>query len=331
MRKRGNEPKVERVVQYVDDPKNSSALAKIHEMSNKAKQRGKSPTQIHHIKHRVGFMGPEPDEDKNKNKQSKESFNRRSQHFATVKSNKINLNIRDSDKNVAKKEYVWDKTINRLVEKDSTEVKKPEVYPHRVERKYQKQTEPIKEDQKTEEKVEIIEKLKEYKKNKDNGKKKRIAINVPKANGKFSEIVYEKKLVKDEEEDVDDEEEWERNFPGSKNAKFYRKIVKNEPGSKVVITKRVIEETSEQKNDKLVFDNDSSDEEDIRKELRKLRINPSDMTKGNVKVKVITEEYDENGNKIYSKEVTTNKLPKGIKGNDEIMDEFERFEEEFYE
>ncbi len=55
------------------------------------------------------------------------------------------------------------------------------------------------------------------------------------------------------------------------------------------------------------------------------------MTKGNVKVKVITEEYDENGNKIYSKEVTTNKLPKGLKGNDEIMDEFERFEEEFYE
>ena len=39
----------------------------------------------------------------------------------------------------------------------------------------------------------------------------------------------------------------------------------------------------------------------------------------------------ENGNKIYSKEVTTNKLPKGLKGNDEIMDEFERFEEEFYE
>jgi len=121
-----------------------------------------------------------------------------------------------------------------------------------------------------------------------------------------------------------------KNFPGARNAKVYRKIIKNETGSKVVITKKVVE-SSEQKNDKLTFDNDCSDDDDIRKELRKLRINTTDMTKGNVKVKVITEEYDENGNKIYSKEVTTNKLPKGIKGNDEIMDEFEKFEEEFYE
>jgi len=330
MKRRGkNEPKVERIVQFVDDPKNSDALARIHEMSTKAKNKGKSPTQVH----RVRFMGQEPD-DKNK-EQPKETFNRRRQHFATVKSNKINLNIKDSDKNVGntgKKEYVWDKKINRLVEKDSSEIKKPDVYQNRIEKKYQTKTEPIKEDQKTEEKVEIIEKLKEYKKKNDDGKKKRIAINVPKANGKYSNIVYEKKMVKDGEEDFDDDDDdWEKNFPGAKNAKVYRKIVKNEPGQKVVITKKVIEESSEQKNDNLHFDNDSSDEEDIKKELRKLRINPSDMTKGNVKVKVITEEYDENGNKIYSKEVTTNKLPKGLKGNDEIMDEFERFEEEFYE
>jgi len=33
MRKRGNQPKIEKVVQYVDDQKNYSALAKIHEMS----------------------------------------------------------------------------------------------------------------------------------------------------------------------------------------------------------------------------------------------------------------------------------------------------------
>ena len=305
MRKKGNnEPKIKRIVQFVDDPKNSSALAKIHEISNKAKNRGKSPTQVN----RVRFMGQEPDD---KNKQPKETFNRRRQHFATVKSNKLNLGIKDNDKNTPKEEYVWDKAINRLVLKDSSEIKNPDSYPNRVERKYQKKSEP------------------EYTK-KDDGKKKRIAINVPKANGKYSNIVYEKKLVKDGEDDFDDEDEWEKNYPGAKNAKVYKKIIKNEPGSKVVITKKVIEST-EQKNDNLHFDNDSSDEEDIKKELRKLRLNPSDMTKGNVKVKVITEEYDENGNKIYSKEVTTNKLPKGLKGNDEIMDEFERFEEEFYE
>ena len=109
---------------------------------------------------------------------------------------------------------------------------------------------------------------------------------------------------------------------------IYKKIVKKEPGSKVVITKKVIEEEVEQKDDKLVFD-DSSDEEDIKKELKKLKINPSDLAKGNVKVKIITEEYDEDGNKIFSKEITTNKLPKGLKGNNEIMDEFEKFENEF--
>jgi len=41
MRKRGNQPKIEKVVQYVDDQKNSSVLAKIHEMSITTKQRGK--------------------------------------------------------------------------------------------------------------------------------------------------------------------------------------------------------------------------------------------------------------------------------------------------
>ena len=96
----------------------------------------------------------------------------------------------------------------------------------------------------------------------------------------------------------------------------------------MVITKKVIEESTQE--NKLAF-NDSSDEEDIQRELKKLNIDPSEYSKGNVKVKVITEEYDEKGNKIYSKEFTTNKLPKGMKGNNEIMDEFEKFEDEFDE
>ncbi len=87
MRKRGNQPKIEKVVQYFDDQKNYSALAKIHEMSITTKQRGKSPTQHHHVR----FRGPEPEEDKNKNKQTNDTFNRRRQHFATVKSDKIDL------------------------------------------------------------------------------------------------------------------------------------------------------------------------------------------------------------------------------------------------
>lgn len=309
----------ERVIQYVDDPKNSSALAKIHEMSNKAKHGGKSPTQVH----RNRLMNVEEDEpgDKNQNK----NFNRRTLHFATVKQQNLNLfnKNKGNDKNISqnttggsnmrrsfKPEYVWDKSINRLVEK-GTENK----------RKFKNDTAPIKEDKEKEEKEEIIEKLKQYRKNKeDTVNKKRISIKIPKENKKEAEIVYEKKYVQDgEEEEVEKE---------TKNTKIYKKIVKKEPGTKVVITKKVIEEEVEKKDEKLEFD-DSSDEEDIKKELKKLKINPSDLAKGNVKVKIITEEYDDKGNKIFSKEITTNKLPKGLKGNNEIMDEFEKFENEF--
>ena len=333
----------QRIVQYVDDPKNSSALAKIHEMSNKAKRTGKSPAQFR----RSHFIPKieEPIIEKNeKNEPNKKDpiFQRRSVHYATVKPNMslLNKNLRKNENVSDKKEFVWDKSINRLVEKSDNpnpnpkiEKKEEKPKPPRIERKvephpkrqYQKETEPIKEDKDKEEKNEIIERLKEYRKNKENdGNKKRISVKVPKGNEKYSEIVYEKKVVKDDE----DEDDFEKD---SKNTKYYKKIVKNEPGSKVVITKKVIEENYEQKDDKLEFDNDSSDEEDIRKELKKLKINPSDLSKGNVKVKIVTEEYDEKGNKVYSKEVTTNKLPKGIKGNDEIMDEFEKFEEEFDE
>ena len=336
----------QRIIQYVDDPKNSSALAKIHEMSNKAKRAGKSPAQFR----RSHFIPKieEPIIEKNETIETNEAnetnkknpnFQRRSVHYATVKPNisLLNKNFRNREKMSDKKEYVWDKSINRLVEKSDNQnpnskigKKEENPKPSRIERKieplpkrkYEKVTEPIKEDKDKEEKIEIIEKLKEYGKNKENdGNKKRISIKVPKGNEKYSEIVYEKKVVKDDDEDEDFGKD-------SKNTKYYKKIVKNEPGSKVIITKKVIEENYEQKDDKLEFD-DSSDEEDIRKELKKLKINPSDLTKGSVKVKIVTEEYDEKGNKVYSKEVTTNKLPKGIKGNNEIMDEFEKFEEEF--
>lgn len=326
----------ERVVKFVDDPKNSSALAMIHEMSNKAKERGKSPTQSR----RVRFMAAD-DDDKTNKKDSKIKFARRSGHYATVKHKKLDLinnNAKNDEKiekkTSGKKEYVWDKSINRLVEKDDNpneiKVEEKTVKQEKIEmhpkRQFKKES-PLPKDKN--EKSEIIEKLKQYRKDKqgDTNNKKRIAIKVPKGNEKYSEIVYEKKVVKDGEEDVDD---FEKEIKGSKNSKVYKKIVKNEPGSRVIITKRVIEENVESENN-LKFDDNSSDEEDIRKELRKLRINPSDITKGNVKVKVITEEYDENGNKVYSKEVTTNKLPKGLKGNDEIIDEFEKFEEEFDE
>lgn len=328
----------ERVIQYMDDPKNSSALAKIHEMSNKAKHAGKSPAQYR----RFNIMNVEEDDRINKN-QSKVNYVRRSGHYATVKNQNINLinkNLRKGENNSNnKKEYVGDKTLNRLVEKEGKhkegkgtikektfqQEKKNEYIPKR---QFQKESEPIKEDQEKEEKNEIIEKLKQYRKNKQNdiNNKKRIAIQVPKGNEKYSEIVYEKKIVKEGE---DEEDDFEKEIQGAKT-KVYKKILKNEPGTKVIITKKIIEENIEKKDEKLVFD-DSSDEEDITKELKKLKINPSELTKGNIKVKVITEEYDEKGNKIYSKEVTTNKLPKGLKGNDEITDEFEKFEEEFDE
>ena len=199
----------ERVIQYMDDPKNSSALAKIHEMSNKAKHAGKSPAQYR----RFNIMNVEEDDRINKN-QSKVNYVRRSGHYATVKNQNINLinkNLRKGENNSNnKKEYVWDKTLNRLVEKEGKhkegkgiikektfqQEKKNEYIPKR---QFQKESEPIKEDQEKEEKNEIIEKLKQYRKNKQNdiNNKKRIAIQVPKGNEKYSEIVYEKKIVKE--------------------------------------------------------------------------------------------------------------------------------------
>ena len=124
-----------RYVQYIDDPKNSSALAMIHEMSNKAKRMGKSPAIIH--KRRMKVEEPIIKETNNDT-----NFKRRTMHFATVKSQNINLfnnRRKESDKHIVpekekekvntssntnkytgtqyKTEYVWDKNINRLVEK----------------------------------------------------------------------------------------------------------------------------------------------------------------------------------------------------------------------
>ena len=53
MSKKGDDKKKEdekdvisdRHIRYIDDPKDSSVLAKIHEMSNKAKRSGKSPVR----------------------------------------------------------------------------------------------------------------------------------------------------------------------------------------------------------------------------------------------------------------------------------------------
>ena len=349
MRKYGNnkpkeDDKIERVVQYVDDPKNSSALAKIHEMSDKAKRSGKSPGQMRYSYKKNEPFDKKPDDN---------NFNRRKEHFGTVKQQNYNLHLsnKNSNKNIVPPkdttEFVWDKTTNRLVEKNkvsntqnyvnntriqannprsqvnNTRNQKVET---KVERKYKNDTQPIRENKDKEEKGEIVDRLRDYRKNRDieGNNKKRIKIQVPKGNEKFSEIVYEKKVLPEE-----DEEEDFKDTSGSKNTKFYKKIVKSGPGSKTVITKKIIEENMDQQYDNQFNFNDSGDDEDIRRELKKLKLNPSQVSKENVQVKIITEEYDENGNKVYSKEYTTNKLPKGLKGNDEIMDEFEKFEDEF--
>ena len=262
--------------------------------------------------------------------------------------NNSNSNLYNLNDNVKyKTEYVWDKSINRLVEKkipidqvEDAPEKKPEPRPqprrveqktenigkrasYKAERKAQPKVEEkpnpklkkdysagkdeIKEESQKEEKEEIIEKLMDYRK-KNEGIKKKISYKIPKGNEKYSEVVYEKKILGDDEEDDDD---FEKEVGNSKNTKVFRKVIKNEPGSKIIITKKVIEESSENTGgDKLQFDNDSDDDIDFEKEFKEFDLNPSEFSKQNVKVKVVTEEYDEKGNKIYSKEYTSNKLPK---------------------
>jgi hypothetical protein len=360
-KKNTQDEKITRVVQFVDDPKNSSALAKIHEMSNKAKRQGQSPKYMRHIR----IKEDEPTEKDGKGADN--NFNRRKAHFATVKHKTLNIlpkqqpevstetnnNVQEkkSGKNNSnsnlynpngdnvkyKTEYVWDKSINRLVEKkvpidqdEAVPEKKPESRPqprrveqktekvekrssYKAERKVQPKKEystgkdEIKEEAQKEEKEEIIEKLVDYRK-KNEGIKKKISYKIPKGNEKYTDVVYEKKILGDDEEDDDD---FEKQIGNSKNTKVFKKIIKNEPGSKIIITKKVIEESSENTGgDKLQFDNDSDDDLDFEKEFRDFDLNPSEFSKQNVKVKVVTEEYDEKGNKVYSREYTSNKLPK---------------------
>jgi hypothetical protein len=360
-KKNTEDEKITRVVQFIDDPKNSSALAKFHEMSNKAKGKRQSPTHFRHIR----IKEDEPTEKDNKGADN--NFSRRKAHFATVKHKALNIlpkqqpeistenNDKIEEKKIGKNnsnsnlynpngdnvkyktEYVWDKSINRLVEKkvplDQDEVvpeKKPEPNPqpkrveqrtekagirssYKAERKGQPKKEysagkdEIKEESQKEEKEEIIEKLMDYRK-KNEGIKKKISYKIPKGNEKYSEVVYEKKVLGDDEEDDDD---FEKEVGNSKNTKVFKKVIKNEPGSKIIITKKVIEESSENDGgDKLHFDNDSDDDADFEKEFKEFDLNPSEFSKQNVKVKVVTEEYDEKGNKVYSREYTSNKLPK---------------------
>ena len=163
-------------VKFVNDPNNLSALAKIHEMSNKAKERRarKSPTHISHIH-----------VDVNLNQEDNSKFSRRKNHFATMKYPAFNNNygllrqkddilkgegmrksyINNKEKTKGQKiEYVWDKNLNRLVEKKPGGLEKIDETEEKIntEKKY----EPKKSD-----KNEILQKLKDYKKS-DSMKKK---------------------------------------------------------------------------------------------------------------------------------------------------------------
>ena len=286
-------------VKFVNDPKNLSALAKIHEMSNKAKERRprKSPTHINHIHYEANLKI-----DKN---QDESNFTRRKNHFSTMRYPVLNIlkpkedilkgegirkNYVNKKENAATKgaktEYVWDKNLNKLVEKKVPNRFGLDKIEEKEEKDESKKTNPP-------EKGEIIKKLKDYKKSKETD------------SGKKTDIIYEKRIVKEGEiEDEDDN----KNIVGSKNTKIIKKIVKDEKGSKIII-KKIVEEISESKTgDKLVFDDDSDDDEDLEKELDK--IEKDNFEKNDMKYQIIKEKFDPKGNKIYSKEIFTNKLPK---------------------
>ena len=280
-------------VKFVNDPKNLSALAKIHEMSNKAKERKslKSPTNIHHINVNDKFY---QDEDDSK-------FSRRKSHFATMRYPAFNNIIKQKDdinqgegirksyinnkektgSKEPKSEYILDKNLNRLIEKKTSGLEKIDENDEKIEPK-------IKIDSKKSDKNEILQKLKDYKKTKEND------------SGKKTEVVFEKKIVKEDE--INDENISDKNITGSKNTKIYKKIVKDENGSKIIIEKKIIEEITGNKDVDLVFEEDSYDE-DIEKEL--------DQDKKDMKYQIIREKFDPQRNKIYTKEIFTNKLPKG--------------------
>ena len=281
-------------VKFVNDPKNLSALAKIHEISNKAKEKRErrarqSPNHINHIR---------VNENLRMDKNQEENFSRRKSHFPTMVYPGLNsllkpkdliqkgegmrrsyINNKEKEQKGYKSEFVWDKKLNKLVEK-----KIPLATLDQIEEKDEK-VEP--------EKKEIIQKLKDYKKTKDSNL------------GKNTEITIEKKVVKEGEIDDNDD----KNVVGSKNTKIYKKVVKDENGSKIIIKKVVEEVTEGHKDDKLVFED--SDDEDIENEIKDIEKDPG--VDKNLKYQVIKEKFDPQGNKIYTKEILTNKLPKEYK------------------
>ena len=281
-------------VKFVNDPKNLSALAKIHEISNKAKEKRErrarqSPNHINHIR---------VNENLRMDKNQEENFSRRKSHFPTMVYPGLNsllkpkdliqkgegmrrsyINNKEKEQKGYKSEFVWDKKLNKLVEK-----KVPLATLDQIEEKDEK-VEP--------EKKEIIQKLKDYKKNKDSNL------------GKNTEITIEKKVVKEGEIDDNDD----KNVVGSKNSKIYKKVVKDENGSKIIIKKVVEEVTEGHKDDKLVFED--SDDEDIENETKDIEKDPAKDK--NLKYQIIKEKFDPQGNKIYTKEILTNKLPKEYK------------------
>ena len=281
-------------VKFVNDPKNLSALAKIHEISNKAKEKRErrarqSPNHINHIR---------VNENLRMDKNQEENFSRRKSHFPTMVYPGLNsllkpkdliqkgegmrrsyINNKEKEQKGYKSEFVWDKKLNKLVEK-----KVPLATLDQIEEKDEK-VEP--------EKKEIIQKLKDYKKTKDSNL------------GKNTEITIEKKVVKEGEIDDNDD----KNVVGSKNTKIYKKVVKDENGSKIIIKKVVEEVTEGHKDDKLVFED--SDDEDMENEIKDIEKDPA--VNKNLKYQVIKEKFDPQGNKIYTKEILTNKLPKEYK------------------
>ena len=279
-------------VKFVNDPKNLSALAKIHEISNKAKEKRErrarqSPNHINHIR---------VNENLRMDKNQEENFSRRKSHLMVYPGlnsllkpkdliqkgegmRRSYINNKEKEQKGYKSEFIWDKKLNKLVEK-----KVPLATLDQIEEKDEK-VEP--------EKKEIIQKLKDYKKNKDSNL------------GKNTEITIEKKVVKEGEIDDNDD----KNVVGSKNTKIYKKVVKDENGSKIIIKKVVEEVTEGHKDDKLVFED--SDDEDMENEIKDIEKDPA--VDKNLKYQVIKEKFDPQGNKIYTKEILTNKLPKEYK------------------
>ena len=155
-----------KVVQYVDDPKNSSALKMVHEMSNRAKRSGNSPAILY--RHRMRVDNVEPNNNKINNNNNDTSFKRRPLHSLTSKNqiyNDISDKKNEDDKDVLpvqekkrslryseripssnyKKEYAWDKNANRIVEKtvpSNTNTYKHEEKTIKQERKHVYQSKP---------------------------------------------------------------------------------------------------------------------------------------------------------------------------------------------